>query len=152
MQSSKKQSDSVGEQASACYGVGVERRDDKGSVHRSFMGLMGLDPIEVVAWIYKYVKIHRSYTHTHTHMHKDDFTELLNRTKWKCCERKSSWGIWALRVQFGPASGGYTKQNQVKFTFLRFLETKPVTVWQRFQLNCFLLRGLPDYLGLTHTK
>ena len=47
---SKKQSDSVGEQTSACYGVGVWNvRDDKGSMYRSFMGLMGLDPIEVVA-------------------------------------------------------------------------------------------------------
>jgi len=27
-----------------------------------------------------------------------------------------------------PASGGFTKQNQAKFTFLRFLETKPVTM------------------------
>lgn len=36
------------------------------------MELMGLDPIEVVAWIYKYVKIHRSYTHTHTRT-KTDF-------------------------------------------------------------------------------
>lgn len=47
---SKKQSNSVGEQASDGYGVGVWNMcDDKGSVYRSFMGVMDLYPIEVVA-------------------------------------------------------------------------------------------------------
>ena len=39
-----------GEQASDGYGVGVWNMcDDKGSVYRSFMGVMDLYPIEVVA-------------------------------------------------------------------------------------------------------